>query len=198
MGGVYLSPGKYDCQVVLTEESFHGSGGSLSGNWAGAMHSNILFYLTDLSLVPGWNLISIPAILHNKTLGYALSSIKGSYSQVFTFNKKYVQLDANDEIDKSVGLWINMNQSDTLELDGSIPRNKTIDLRAGWNLIGYPTMIDNDVFDIVKNVSLFNLLTYDGSWLSYSPSRNQNSLEMMRPGYGYWVYVNESTSLMIS
>jgi hypothetical protein len=43
MGGVNLQPGEYSCQVILTEESFHGSGGSLSGNWAGAVDANITF-----------------------------------------------------------------------------------------------------------------------------------------------------------
>ena len=41
MGGVDLAPGNYNCQMVLTEESFHGSG--LSGNWAAAMTGDVSF-----------------------------------------------------------------------------------------------------------------------------------------------------------
>jgi hypothetical protein len=43
-GGVYLQPGDYHAQIVLTEESFHGSGGSFAGSWAGAMGAEIQFY----------------------------------------------------------------------------------------------------------------------------------------------------------
>ena len=43
MGQVNLQPGEYSCQIVLTEESFHGSGGTLAGNWAGAVTANIMF-----------------------------------------------------------------------------------------------------------------------------------------------------------
>jgi hypothetical protein len=47
MGEVNLQPGEYSCQAILTEESFHGSGGSLAGNWAGAVKANVTFTISD-------------------------------------------------------------------------------------------------------------------------------------------------------
>jgi hypothetical protein len=41
-GGVNLNPSQYDCQIVLTEESFHGTG-SFAGNWASTMTGEITF-----------------------------------------------------------------------------------------------------------------------------------------------------------
>jgi peptidoglycan/xylan/chitin deacetylase (PgdA/CDA1 family) len=41
--GVYLQPGTYEAQIILTEESFHGSGGSFAGNWAAAVGGTIHF-----------------------------------------------------------------------------------------------------------------------------------------------------------
>jgi len=46
MGSVNLGAGIYNCQIVLTEESFHGTG-PLEGNWAAAMSTNISFTITD-------------------------------------------------------------------------------------------------------------------------------------------------------
>jgi len=43
IGGVPLAPGDYSTQLILTEESFHGDGGTYAGNWAGAMGANIEF-----------------------------------------------------------------------------------------------------------------------------------------------------------
>jgi len=43
VGGVFLRRGAYACGVILTEESFHGSGGALSGNWAAAMGGEVGF-----------------------------------------------------------------------------------------------------------------------------------------------------------
>ncbi len=45
MGRVYPDPGNYTCQIILTEESFHGSGGNLSGQWAAAMGGSLEFEL---------------------------------------------------------------------------------------------------------------------------------------------------------
>jgi len=45
-GGIQLRPGEYACEVVLTEESFHGSGGEYAGGWAAAMAGNLSFQVT--------------------------------------------------------------------------------------------------------------------------------------------------------
>ena len=42
MGSVDLAIGNYDCQMALTEESFHGTG-TLEGNWAAVMAADISF-----------------------------------------------------------------------------------------------------------------------------------------------------------
>jgi hypothetical protein len=46
VGGVDLAPGDYDCRMVLTEESFHGTA-PLEGNWAEAMAADISFIIVD-------------------------------------------------------------------------------------------------------------------------------------------------------
>jgi hypothetical protein len=51
VGGVYLQPGEYLAQMVLTEESFHGSGGTYAGSWAGAMSAEIPFAITSPTAV---------------------------------------------------------------------------------------------------------------------------------------------------
>jgi hypothetical protein len=43
VGGITLGQGNYDCYITLTEESFHGSGGTYAGNWAAAMTGTISF-----------------------------------------------------------------------------------------------------------------------------------------------------------
>jgi len=43
MDGVFLDPGYYSCSLMLTEESFHGSGGTYAGAWAAAMGGDLEF-----------------------------------------------------------------------------------------------------------------------------------------------------------
>ncbi len=46
VGGVFLANGSYDCQIMLTEESFHGwPGGDYTGGWAAAMGTGIQFVI---------------------------------------------------------------------------------------------------------------------------------------------------------
>jgi hypothetical protein len=66
VGGVYLQPGEYEAQLVLTEESFHGSG--LAGTWAGAMSGMVTFSLQEL-IIPTASTWSIV------TLGFTLLAI---------------------------------------------------------------------------------------------------------------------------
>lgn len=51
VGGVFLQPGDYTADIILTEESFHGSGGSLAGNWAAAMAAPIDFSIVTKDVV---------------------------------------------------------------------------------------------------------------------------------------------------
>jgi hypothetical protein len=48
VGEVYITPGEYICQIILTEESFHGwPGGSYTGQWAAALGADIQFTVED-------------------------------------------------------------------------------------------------------------------------------------------------------
>jgi hypothetical protein len=50
VGGVFPQPGTYLAQIILTEESFHGSGRTYAGNWAGAMGADIEFTVAEDAL----------------------------------------------------------------------------------------------------------------------------------------------------
>ena len=43
VGATLLKVGQYKCKISLTEESFHGDGGTYSGNWAKALEASISF-----------------------------------------------------------------------------------------------------------------------------------------------------------
>jgi hypothetical protein len=50
VGGVTLPEGVYDVSFVLTEESFHGSGGTYAGLWAGAMAGPAEFTISQCTV----------------------------------------------------------------------------------------------------------------------------------------------------
>ena len=51
VGGIFLQPGDYIAEIILTEESFHGSGEHFAGSWAAAMGADIEFSVIQEALV---------------------------------------------------------------------------------------------------------------------------------------------------
>ncbi len=62
LGQFNLQTGEYHCQIVLTEESFHASGGAFAGNWAGAMTAELNFTITPALPLPEYPLGTLIAL----------------------------------------------------------------------------------------------------------------------------------------
>ena len=149
----------------------------------------------SINLSSGWNLVSVPLILVNDTLPYALSSIYGNYSAVFAYDDGWASfnpdrpkaLNSLDSLDIDHGYWIQMREADVLELEGAIVEEYSTGLSQGWNLIGYPLAARSaeEAFTDVEVVFKYD----DDMWYSYNPDKPGflNSLDVIEPGYGYWV-----------
>ncbi len=76
-----------------------------------------------------------------------------------------------------------------------------LDLTQGWNFISLPKFPDSTaVADVLSDVSpdLAVIWSYDNEtkqWLKYRPSGTNNTLVSLRPGLGYWVYLQRAGSL---
>ncbi|MFH2028764.1 MAG: glucoamylase family protein [Nanoarchaeota archaeon] len=149
------------------------------------MYPNSLIINFSVDVDPGWQLISIPIRLYNKTLPF--SSIKGNYSKIFTYSDgKWFELKDNDEVNESLGMWIKMINKDVLELAGIEITVPNLKINSTWSLISYPYLIEKYVNDL--GFSNSTILTYhNNSWLSYNSNGVQNSLNVLTPGYGYWI-----------
>ncbi|MBU1005929.1 MAG: thrombospondin type 3 repeat-containing protein [Nanoarchaeota archaeon] len=147
----------------------------------------ILIQKINLSLTTGWNLISFPLNLINKSISSIFMGI--NYSKIFYYNSSWIELNDNSEINESYGYWVNSLESQTLEIEGNEFNKTSISLNQGRNLIGYPSLNTSNVTDFFRDINITNVFAYNGTWLSYNPSRNDslNTLKQMKPGYGYWV-----------
>ncbi len=154
----------------------------------------------------GWNLVSIPLEPSDSTLPTVLDSINGNYTSVFTYDptlvddwykwKTYVvnrpvSLNTIQNLDRRQGFWINVNDSVNLTVEGTIKETTIFNLQDGWNLIGYPSVVSTDAdtaFDgVIGEIDV--VFTYNASgstWMRYEPNTS-NTLEVLVPGYGYWV-----------
>jgi parallel beta-helix repeat protein len=156
-------------------------------------------------LYEGWNLISIPFILSDTSLGVVLNSIKGSYDAVQWYNnsdnsdpwkhnstKKPSYLNDLDRIDQAMGFWIHITEPGGVlfQYPGTKPmENQTINIHPGWNLIGYPSLTSYNGTKGLNNLTFGThidaILTYNAGthkWKELGPS------DYFEIGRGYWVH----------
>jgi len=170
----------------------------------------------DIALKTGANLVSIPLTTFSTALGDVLSSIAGKYTKVFAFDggaKSWKSYDVSlpgwantlQNIDRTMGFWIYMNSNETLTVVGQLPTTTSIPLYTGANLIGFPRSSAQPIADALSSIAgqyskVFEYDAASSSWKSYDVSLPgwANTLQQMRPGYGYWIYVNNNCTLTIS
>jgi len=196
-----LSPGYYQASILI------------QCNDPGTDAFSIPVYLTvmdykvlNIPLGEGWNLVSIPLIQDDTTLDQALASINGKWDIVQTYDPLYPglwrsnctfkpdQLNDLSSIDYTAGFWINITESNvTLSIEGFVPISTNIPLYAGWNLVGYPSLV---------NRTIANALTTTGydqpveGFSGASPYRTTPLPDtyLMTPGEAYWIHVPADTT----
>lgn len=133
----------------------------------------------SLNFIPGWNLISIPLLLKNSSVEEVFKSI--SYSELYSYDMDW---ETPSNVDVTKGYWIKVDTASTLDIQGTVPEGITPTVNPGWNLIGHPYLTE-------QNPSIYSasILSYNGTWSSYIPSKTNNSLEKLKPGDGYWVNI---------
>jgi hypothetical protein len=221
--------------IVIIEDTHNNVGdldrlGPITGD-AVYTHAEILPTVSkdcSFSLYPGWNMVSFYCLglFSNRTM--VLQSVDGYYGSIF----EYQADDANDPwksynpyvpiwavqqlnyMDRLSGYWIYMyNQTEFIY--SGVYSDSVINLRSGWNLVGYPNTNSSSInytlvgipFTIVKNYDKgtafdneTNETYYIGvdTWLVYVNGSLNNTLNQFETYKGYWLNVTEDDQWIIS
>ncbi|MBD3180965.1 hypothetical protein GF312_01665 [Candidatus Poribacteria bacterium] len=98
------------------------------------------------------------------------------------------------------GLFSETGFSDGITVDLSLIR-KDLNLYQGWNYISFSLdPVNSEISNLLISIteSYRAVWTYDntsGSWLSYIPDRNNNTLENLESGRGYWFDMRQEAVL---
>ncbi len=168
---------------------------------------------TTISLVQGWNLISLPLQQPvNTPVATVLSGIGGFYEVVWAYsNGAWKVYDPNDTAGSTLktmqagnGYWIKMLSAKKLSVSGSTPSPSTIPLVSGWNLVGFngPKCLapSDPSAGLAATAALANyfqvLWGYPSQgWESYDPTNGaQPSGFQLCPGAGYWIGVSGTST----
>ncbi len=164
-----------------------------------------------VTLVPGWNLISLPVQPANTNIASVLSGIAGAYEAVWAYSNGVWQVyDPNDPAGSTLtamqagnGYWIKMTAQKTLSVSGSAPP-AALALQAGWNLVGYaggtscaPASTALSLFTGALQVA-WGYPSPSKGWQFYDPANSNGSTFQFCPGLGYWFDVNGPASWILS
>jgi parallel beta-helix repeat protein len=156
----------------------------------------------------GWNPISISRIQSSNALEDVLSQINGLYDAVSWYNEsdsndpwkisytsKPSHLNDLDSLDHTMGFWIHITEPGGViyNYNGTVPtQNQTIDLHAGWNFVGYPSLSNKYRDEALNNLSFGTHL--DAIW-TYNSGANKweevGELNYFVVGKGYWIHAKE-------
>ncbi|MFQ6128044.1 MAG: hypothetical protein ACE5QW_03995, partial [Thermoplasmata archaeon] len=154
-----------------------------------------------LSLSEGPQLISFPLILSSDEISFVLQTVQ------FDMAYYYDSSDASDywksympfksykgdlkTIDRSMGIWVNVTSPSDFVVAGLVPETTTITLRAGWNLVGFPSFAtDYTLADLKLDVNASDAEEFDPSAPIYF-LRKMSDASMFLAGRGYWIEVPE-------
>jgi hypothetical protein len=162
-----------------------------------------------IQLYTGWNLISLPPQMTANDIPTVFASIAGYYDIIQFYDpydlsgdpwKNYIpgKPFGNDlnTVYPQMGLMIYMTTDavliHTTHTVPASPPNPTesIPLIGGWNMVGYPSVINRPVGTALTGVMYDIIQTYNatsGQWESWDG--DSGNLEKVEMGRGYWIHV---------
>ncbi|MFQ6127281.1 MAG: S8 family serine peptidase [Thermoplasmata archaeon] len=149
-------------------------------------------------LTAGIHLISIPVNMLDNSVETVFQTIE--ISRVWT----YIADDTSDHwktwssvktysdlpgIDNTMGLWLEVVSGGDLTVAGLVPRTVSISLTPGFNLIGVPTFLANDVASLASATGATRVEGFDGTAIPYYLKKLVLS-DPITTGEAYWVLVD--------
>lgn len=154
-----------------------------------------------MNLSPGEQLISVP--LYQTDAEFWKDMTTASFSSIRAYDPTFAgtgwrafapfrNVNTLSSVDYSIGMWVDIASNSDLTFAGSVLPQFTIQLRSGWNLVGYPSPVQRLVSDALAGVPYISIEGYDAGAPPYY-LREYASNEFMEPGRGYWMEVPSDT-----
>ncbi|MFQ6107239.1 MAG: Ig-like domain-containing protein [Thermoplasmata archaeon] len=156
------------------------------------------------SLDVGPQLVSAPLITVDKSVETVLQTVEldlawhfSSFSQTWKWFMKSKPYEGQlQEIDNTMGVWVNVTASSGLVVAGRVPPRTNVMLLQGWNLVAYPSLGEDLTVGDLK--AMTGALRVEG----FSPAP-PNFLEVLEDwetlstGFGYWIKVPAATTWIV-
>ncbi|MCK5291759.1 MAG: right-handed parallel beta-helix repeat-containing protein [Thermoplasmata archaeon] len=156
-------------------------------------------------LSKGPNLVSTPLAQSDESIETVFQTL--SYDNAWSYNpidqewkfsmKSKPYGGTLQNINHTMGLWVNVTQDSNLTVAGVVPTTTTINLQAGWNLVGFPSFDSNYmVADLKVAIAVERMEGFDGFAPPYF-LRVMTDGDFLQAGFGYWIRVGSEASWTI-
>lgn len=148
------------------------------------------------SLTAGENLVSVPF----KTTSSFVSTVfqMPSFEAAWTYDPSDVinpwksfngEKPFNDLIDvnETMGVWVRISSPDVFAVAGIVPDSTIIQIKSGWNLIGFPSMTNRTVGNFLSSITYDRVEAFDSATPIYGLKPVADSY-VARPGEALWVH----------
>lgn len=149
-------------------------------------------------LPQGMNLVSIPALLQNESINSVFQTLK--WNSTWTFDslfqkwrhllKSKSHMSEITSINMASGFWVDVAEDSNLTVAGLMPTSWRIDLRKGWNLVGFPSFsMTYSVGDLKVDAGAKTVEGFDPSSYPYF-LREMLDGDSLQSGYAYWILMD--------
>jgi hypothetical protein len=161
-----------------------------------------VFDVANITLIEGWNLISLPLIPLDSAINAVVAGILDNVISVWHYDaaaKRWYSFAPGASSDLTSmrdgkAYWINMKAAETLNLAGTqMPKGTQLppayDVVVGWNMVGFKSTVSNvTAADYLEGTEYVRIYFFkNGTWdLIPAPYS-----EFMEPGLGYWLAFTE-------
>lgn len=104
--------------------------------------------------------------------------------KIFNSSKPFTDLNSVNEM---MGLWADVGSSSEFAVAGLIPQQSSIQIKTGWNLIGFPSITNRTVGDLLSGISYDRVEAFD----PLSPVYNLKPVgdtHFLQAGDALWVH----------
>ncbi len=165
------------------------------------------FDVANITLIQGWNLVSLPLIPLDSSISAVLAGILDNVASVWHWDasaKRWYSFAPGASSDLTTmrdgkAYWVNMKAAQTLSLAGrEMPVGSQLppyyDVVAGWNMVGFKSTATNvTAADYLAGTEYVRVYGFkNGAWFLIPEPYENPKLE---PGLGYWVAFTKSGTI---
>ncbi len=142
----------------------------------------------NITLYPGWNLISLPLIPTDPSIEAVMQGCDYNKIWAFESDQSWKSTDTGlSSMDIKHGYWVDRNGLEgncEMAIKGTIPHATTINVYSQWTLAGYPSVTSGLISSTIPEGLYDKIWAFesDHSWKS-----TDTGLTNMKYGKGYWI-----------